>query len=489
MFRKAKRPVKRKYAPRPSRGKYVPSRAGAVPKHRIGRYMGNYKKGRKPPVGRVAERHIDTSYTIDQNMVNYVGFQTHGSMGDILLTYCMALCREIAQKSKISLTSFHQRMQDQDNRSNTSAISVNYVDRSRLGLIQFAFSKVDMHGNKTQEYHDYQVLNEDYSQSWLDFAGWIRDRIFVACGQNGFSPESYALCSSNDFTAFHNADPGTTTFTGAVQPFFVNKTWGEDIVQFACKSITKVNNVTPAGTDRHDINDVNANPLQGKLYDFKHSAPRFTNAWITNIHDGDGTSYPDIDKLQSTHLRQDMLQTQRLRMRVPVSGTADFTYTALHPDFKQPPRGTSVWSNVDGVQNVHMQPGGFKTIVRTGTVKASTARFIAGVMYSRVDVNNISLSGATQTVTASDGTNIPPDYDKRIRSRPVITPSFILALEPTVRTETNEEVKLVVNRDLHQTCKIRRAPSRGTAKQVTVRGTVSWPVDYEDNNQVYIDST
>ena len=484
MFRKAKRPAaKRKYAPRPPRGKYVPSGSGRRPAYRIGRYAGNYRKGPKPRVGRTAERHIDTSYTIDQPMVNYTGFQTYGSIGDILLTYCYALCRQIAAKSGCHLTSFQQRMQDQDPTENTGQTGVDITNRSRLGYITFRFSKADMHGNKIYSVDEYNVINENYSQTWSDFAAWIRDRMMVTCGNDGYSPESYSLSTVMNYTAYENADPSTTTRNGVPIPFFTNERWGDDIVQFSCKSITKVNNVTPAGTDRHDINDVNANPLQGKLYDFKNASPIFSDQWLKTTDTN--STWADIEKLQSIHLRQDMLQTQRLRMRVPVTGTADYTYTALHPDFKQPPRGSTVWKNVAGVRDVRMEPGGFKTIVRSGTVVASTRRFIGACFRSHVDVNNISLSGKTQT----QGTNLGNDFDKRIKTLPVLTPSFILALEPTVRTSTNEEVKLVVNRDVHQTCNIKRAPSRGTAKQITVRSTSEWPIDYEDNNQVYVDAT
>ena len=488
VFRKAKRPTKRRppSGRPPARGKYA-AKPGNMPRYKVGRYLGNFKKGPRPPVGRRAERHIDTSVTVDQPMVNYVGFQTYGSCNDILYTYCMALCREWAERSQMQLVSWNTRVHDQNYTSNSTGGGIDVHHKGKLSYIGLLFSKTDVHGNRHQKIDGITLIGADDAYTWADLAAWLRNKLLTICANEGFSPEAYSLCDFVDFTTIRNDPPpgaAREEFVDTKIPYYTNKQWGEDIVTFACKSITKVNNVTPAGTDRHDINDVNANPLQGKLYDFTHQTPRFRDAWLENTHDTATESYSDIDKLQSCNLRQDMLQTQYLRLKVPVTGTDDFTFTALHKAFKQPPRGSTIFKNCDGVKDVHMPPGGFKSIVRTGTVKASTARFIHGCLQGHVPVAGMVIEGVNNAAESVLGDK----EDKRIKTKPVVTPSFMLALEPTVRTATNEEVKLVVNRDLHHMCWIRKARSPGTAKYNTVRATTAWPHDYEEYPNVIYDA-
>lgn len=179
----------------------------------------------------------------------------------------------------------------------------------------------------------------------------------------------------------------------------------------------KFQNITPAdsaGGAENNANAIDANPLSGKIATFRNLCPRWNPGWLQQ----QPTS--TINLLENFSGRPEKLV-----------GTLDNWHYAQAsrfnlPDIEEleamPARMRTVFSNAKTSTKVHFPPGGYKTFKTRFTYSGSLFKLLR------------DLTQVTQTESGS-GATINGKY-------PSLGDSFALCVVPTMKSETNERVKM-----------------------------------------------
>ena len=215
------------------------------------------------------------------------------------------------------------------------------------------------------------------------------------------------------------------------------------MVDFKYMRKYKWQNVTPSGWsypgkatghvyERSTINDIQANPLSGKIYKFKGPTP-LLRSQIQSINGG---TMPSIELIQTQGLgtlAHDYLDTRAFRDNVPAPSYDN----ALSVPFKQPFKAAAVFKNALTEDKVYMPPGGYKQLIRSESITMNFQRFCQATVFDPGDV--ATAPGYVQPKTSKIGT------------------STLFALEPAVRTVVNELVQVQVNSEIWYKTKCRVA--------------------------------
>lgn len=135
--------------------------------------------------------------------------------------------------------------------------------------------------------------------------------------------------------------------TGADSVILYDPNVGRNVVEFACKSRFKLQNVTVgAGTaEENNMYSIRRNPLNGMKYTFRNKVPLFKHTFLAGLGATDRAFYDEMQGQGS----------------VDVTGM-DIPTIGQRIDFKVPPKVPSViFKNVAGKANVAIQPGLHKT--------------------------------------------------------------------------------------------------------------------------------
>jgi hypothetical protein len=129
------------------------------------------------------------------------------------------------------------------------------------------------------------------------------------------------------------------------------------------------------------------------------------------------------------------------------SGGDAFTRYASPPE-----RPKALWSNCTHHTKVYLQPGGYRNLSFVFNYHGTITRFMENIAV------NQQVPGSTT-------------YD--FRRMPKLGSSYIIGLEPSIRTTANEEVKIAFNReiDIKSSMRFTKAP------QLPVRNVVAGPSD------------
>ena len=377
----------------------VASRKGVFPSYRIGPKLARFgRKGKKPAPLKGTARTIEKTFVSEQPVTNYVGFRQFGTGKDILKSYAMNLMKDIFKRAGAPIDSWQGAPKGSY-----------YIDENnnRLKKIMFIFQQDDF-DSATRNIDSMNIpqahpAGEPFSVE--EYADQLVT-ILITKWDAGYLPSAYQLVEQQQ--------------SGIEQSFYSHETWGEDIVHFDASTYVNVQNVTPADGpgDGTNINDINANPLVGKIYDFKHAYCKFREEYARECARIPG--YTSMHTMQNTDVNSDLLSTYYLRYGS--SGTGE-----LLTAFKKPPRGAAVFDNVDGVKTVSLPPGGYQYMKRSVSVKANTRRFIAACFADVQPSHNATM-------------NVHP---------PIINKVMIMAFEPAVRSVTDESTKVIFNRKIH----------------------------------------
>ena len=404
-FRKYK---KRKAVPRKSVTKRT--KTAAFPAYRIGPKLSRFgRKGKKVKPLKGTARTIEKTFVSDQPHTNYVGFRQFGSGTDILKTYCMNLVKDIFKMSGAPIDSWQGAVK---------AHSYTGENNGKLKKIHFYFQKDTYDGSsRTSQTIEVPQIHSDQSAfSAEDYAGLIRTML-IGKWNDGYLPSAFALVEKQGDLSQERI-------------FYSHESWGEDIVEFSASTYVNVQNVTPADGpgDGTNINDINANPLVGKIYDFKHSYVKFREEYAREVK-----RIPGWDPLpmQESHTGADMIDTKYLRKSLTPDGTVRGD---LLTAFLKPPRGAAVFDNIDGVKSVSLPPGGYQYMKRSITIKANTRRFLYACF--------------GEVLPAADST-------KSVKP-PIINKAILVAFEPAVRSTTNESTKVIFNRKIHHRLSVKK---------------------------------
>lgn len=384
----------RKYAKKPPKRQMKKQPAPGIPKYRVGAAMGTFgKKGRTPkPIQGIVlkETHI-TSPT--QTVASYVGMP-YIQRDRLVLALAMHMTQDIAKRSGLCLSSWQ------------SIMVSNAYGGGRMTKLRMEFKKIHVDGSTSGDTFD---ITPAADTTWILFAHNIKNE-FMSQAENGFFPTKYRLYDTDS------------------KVFYDHNNFDNDIVTMNITSIVKIQNTTPAADGNDSINAVDANPLMGRVYDFKHMAPRLRSGYMTEMQSV--TGFTGMSQISSSLTNQKEIQTQHLRNGGLITGT-------LATAFAMPPNGAAVFENCDGAKDIKMPPGGFYTIKRTHKCVASVKRYLHG----SVDFRD------------------PPTYSDGIQSirAPIVSKCWMVGLRPMLPTGLDESIRLAMSRDSIVKVQVRRA--------------------------------
>lgn len=187
---------------------------------------------------------------------------------------------------------------------------------------------------------------------------------------------------------------------------------GRNIFKFSAAAKFKIQNTTDADEgDLHNKDNIHANPLDGMVYKFKNRVPKLQPSFMSSLPAADSTIINDLENLQVTSING---------VAAPLLSTA-----AGQQFHVPPPLPYTMFANSAGRSKVLIKPGEHRVFSLVETFDSSINEF-----FRRYVIN--------QSVTARS--DVPPGGN-----------CLMIALKPTFRTGTNEdlEIQYEVERTLH----------------------------------------
>ena len=402
---------------RKKQGQIKNTTRAVMPKYRIGSLIGTVKssrkvKGKMDPL--VITEHSDRHATVSQPMVAYWGYSDAGSMDDQLEMGVRALINMFARRAGLKPSSINQSFND----SYLQDYSV--VSAIRWSKLIIAFQGIKLNGDIAREEHEFLISE---TQSIHDITQLVKAEIVTRAN--------------------------TVLFTGAWKPvrailqqfapspgFFTFATYDLEnvMIDFSYMRKYKWQNVTPADNTQspgldpplyQNVNDINANPLSGKIYQFKHRVPQVRGAVLDNME------YSQMNQIQDALGVDGALDTKAFR-------TAANYSSGLALAFQQPFKAMQVFKDTVSEDKVYMPPGGYKQLIRKGNKTMNFTRFCAATTPGAAGNDD-------NEVRRTPGAGVP---DR-------IGTSTIWGLEPVIRTATNETVRVAIQMETWFTSKAR----------------------------------
>lgn len=391
-FRRASRPQGQVVVPK------------VFPKYRIGSLIGTAKSKRKVAYKKVDDRvvrsHYDLNHEVEQTQVAYFGFTDAGALTHQLKQGCYALMQLIYKRLGIVIT--HPDY-DYLERHSKSAQSFTDPDAGNI-IIGFEIKRDDggsTFDQKIMAPADYHTM-ESGAQKMMDF---ILDR-----SKEGYLPYMLRICRGS----------------GGIYELDLQNI----MVHFNCTHKIKWQNVTPAEyqnfnegnvTVSNDLNNVNANPLSGRIYQFKGYVPKVRS----HVRDAQKDKGDYLLEIEDAKDSQGRLLCEAFRES---GGYSNDCITG----FQQPFRGVAVFSNLSHEDRCYMPPGGYKQLIRKTEKTLNFMRFVQATIPGRL--------------TSDDGAEWIPIANRVRVNR--IGGSTLFAFEPAMRTAAAERTKIIVNREL-----------------------------------------
>lgn len=390
-----------------TQGQVNPNRPGVMPRYRIGSLIGTVKssrkvKGKMDPL--TITEHSDIHATVEQKTVGYWGYSDAGSLDQQLEMGVRALVNMFVRRSGLKPVNIYQQFED----SYLQDYSV--LSNVRLARIVIGFQGVDTDGIKLNTEETYDV---DITKSIHMLVGPIMAKIKELSQGTSYSPIRAILQSQNT-----GSDAYDTFATYDLENVMID---------FSYMRKYKWQNVTPA-VSGYSVNDINANPLSGKIYQFKHHVPQVRAA---HLDDKENTQLALIQDFTFGQLNNDgALNTQAFR-------NGNFLSTLEFP-FKQPFKAMEIFKDTVSEDKVYMPPGGYKQLIRKGSKTMNFRRFCqATVVREALPNDNYTRRNPGSTVEPRIGT------------------STLWGLEPVIRTLSDETVKIATQMETWYTTKAR----------------------------------
>jgi len=396
---------------RKTQGQIKNTSRGVMPKYRIGSLIGTAKSSRKVK-GKMdvmsLTEHRDVHATVQQPMVAYWGYSDAGSLDHQLEMGVRALVNMFVRRSGLKPTSIYQSfdesyLQDQAN---------SYI---RLGRIVFAYQGVDGSGDILRSEAIFVIADTDS----IHLITQVIIADLKSKATSGNHAPVRAMLQSKDY-------PGSADYQ-TFATFDLENT----MIDFSYMRKYKWQNVTPADTtqqpgefNQFSVNDINANPLSGKIYQYKHRVPQVRGAKLDN------EDLLQLQKIQEAGLDDGALNCTAFRVG---------TYNSdLELPFKQPYKSMQIFKDTVSEDKVYMPPGGYKQLIRKGKKTMNFVRFCQATIIQASYPNN-------SRVRFNSGSTVEPR----------IGTSTIWALEPVIRTTTNEIVRIATQMETWYTAKAR----------------------------------
>lgn len=388
-----------------------------MPKFRIGSLIGTEKSKRPVSLKKLdpleIKLHTDSTSVVDQGGVAYFGFPDAGPQDEQLKQGCYALVNLFARRSGMKLSSINTTFESA--LPNPPSI----YNKTRMSRIVIGWTRHDADGNGEYHWETYPTYNTDTIKS-------LATQIYSDIKAQAYNPGSVDTDGKWPSIAhLQEADSGSTVDHLTFATYDLTNV----MTEFAVMRKYKWQNVTPAGENepaRVNLNDIQANPLSGKIYKFKGPTPlirtMITEQLGTTLHESiqaQGAAYPGDS--------YDYLRTEAFR---------DNSFSNnLDVPFRQPFKANQFFKNALTEDKVYMPPGGYKQLIRKADVKMNFRRFCQATVYIQGD--GLAAQGYIPNKPAKIGT------------------CTMWGLEPAVRTSQLEHVKIAVNMETWYTTKCR----------------------------------
>lgn len=172
-------------------------------------------------------------------------------------------------------------------------------------------------------------------------------------------------------------------------------------------------------------NSISANPLSGKIFTFSHVAPKFNPGWLARQGD---QATANMNLIVGRPLGTlDQSSTVNVEQVWNYAGISAYNPGGwpLLVEFERPPlRSATLFSNVKTTDSVTMAPGAIRTFATKFTYDGTLIRLLTGL-------TQVSLGGSNGVVTSPTPGKFPTLGD-----------SFMMCLNPTMKTKVDEIVKL-----------------------------------------------
>ena len=384
------------------------------PKARIGSLIGTEVSKRPVSLKKVdpleIRTHIDINSEVQQSGCAYFGYADAGWQDDQLMQGCLALTNMFFRRAGMKLPDTQVSVAQA---LSTPVDAPPEYHQTKLKQIQLLFVNIAQDGTHSSSLGEIGV---NVNSTILTVANDIRNAIFDA-GTAATLPAKKWPIMAKLFSSDHDSNYHYTLFA----TYDLENT----MVDFAYKRKYKWVNVTPAGeqgvSGSTNINDINANPLSGRIYKFKGPTP-LLRAAISDYN---------------PELQMDGIEEQNADSSSAIACNyfrANNSY-ANQPktQFTQPFKAKQYFKNAETEDKVYMPPGGYKQIIREGKVTMNFKRFCQATVIQ------------PSTTGISDGVEKPPK----------IGTCTLWALEPALRTDVNEQVSVRVNAETWYTTKTR----------------------------------
>lgn len=384
----------------------APARVGTYPKARIGSMLGTAKSKRtvrkKLDPLKITE-HIDVQTYAHQNDVCYFGFKDAGDPESQLNIGCYAVAQMIFKRCGMEMTSIDSTNTDPEGLSGFARKNVRL--RGVTFTMQYAKHAADPLYRQVTILYDYTI--DTIRVFGVNIANELRSQ-----RDDGYLPVNMHI----------RAD----TASGETDEFLQSYSCDSMMMEYSALAKYKWQNVTPASGGGDDVNDINSNPLTGKVYTYKGPFPKLKSA-VSTEYNRIGTTDTRSQLHGIMDPQGEKVDTMCFRQGATYSGD-------LLPGFNQPYKSNQVFSNTLTEDKLYMPPGGFKQAMRRTTKTMNFKRFVI----------------ACTVLSNSDAVWVN-SYDRV----PPIGNCTIIGLEPTLRQSTAEVVKIAINTEFWLSAKCR----------------------------------
>lgn len=389
------------------------------PKARIGSLVGTEQSKRSVSMRKVdplvIKSHIDINSEVQQSQVAYFGFADAGWQSDILDQGCFALTNMFFRRAGIKLPTLDVTVDQALSQPPDAPPEYFNVKLRRIVLLFNNIAQDGTHSSATRE------IDVNDNSTIRDCAADIKAAILDNANAQTVTSQKWPIVAKLFSRRYFDYTDGVRTEYNLFATYDLENT----MVEFAYKRKYKWVNTTPAGEGgvggNTNINDINANPLSGKIYKFKGPTP-LVRARIKDYHPE--LSLDGIERQEVSN--SSALLCNRFRIGNNYGNNP-------YGPFRQPFKAVQFFKNTETEDKVYMPPGGYKQIIRSGKHVMNFKRFCQACIV--IETN----------VMIPDGQ--PP--------APKIGTCTLWALEPALRTDVNELVKLHVNAETWYTTKCR----------------------------------
>tara|TARA_B100001142_G_scaffold169459_1_gene169057 strand:+ start:1086 stop:2423 length:1338 start_codon:yes stop_codon:yes gene_type:complete len=218
---------------------------------------------------------------------------------------------------------------------------------------------------------------------------------------------------------------GTNYLTVVFRDDFMEKA----IFTFSSKAIYKINNTTLAGDGAAgtNINAVDANPIDGRIYTFRNRVPIFSPSYLSNLESSIHTNLIQISSMEETDSGGTPIPQTAYGVQYNVLNKTSVP-AELHAPVLRP---AVVFNNCKTSTKVSFAPGGYKTFSMSYAHEGTLNSLFKHIMKQEY------YSDSVQRIC-------PPGAD-----------SFLICLKPTIRVSDNNNIALHTQAEYVFKCNMR----------------------------------